>query len=383
MSRSTDPRHFFQTTSAIETSARKAAKSKNTKGNPVKLPSKILAVVADPKDEGRVYVAEAAGNVKRIVVETGEISATYSGPVAPLTCLTISPQSGTLYAGCWDKSIWSWALGSRRPGRRFQGHSDFLKAVVVFALQGKEILVSGSADASIIVWDAATGEKLHTLNGHTRGILALKIDPEEYDPGKDSVVVFSAGSDREIRRWKVGVDAAVEIEGTVDIPSPLLAHETSVDAMFFDSDGDMWTASADKSAKCLSRARNWDADTTLVHPDFVRDVIVDEESGWVVTGCRDEEVRVWDRGSGKLHHVFEGHFEEVTGLVLLKGQLVVSVGIDGTMRKWSLKGADLAKAIKEAEDEKEGKVVEVEEKKEGVLTKEEEDELAELMGDSD
>jgi hypothetical protein len=45
---------------------RKKLKSTNKKGDPIKLDSKILAVVADPNNEGIVFVAEAAGRVTRI-----------------------------------------------------------------------------------------------------------------------------------------------------------------------------------------------------------------------------------------------------------------------------------------------------------------------------
>ncbi|KAF1844955.1 WD domain-containing protein [Cucurbitaria berberidis CBS 394.84] len=392
MSRSDDPGHYFQTTSALEQIARKAAKSNNTNGNPIKLPSKILAIIADPQDDNQIYVAEAAGCVKRINIEVGQtsvphsktrftnkVSATFSGPQAPLTSVAVSLKSDTIFAGCWDKSIWSWTLSTRKPGKRFQGHSDFVKDVIAFTLQGKEVLVSASQDASMIVWDVATGEKLRTIKGHTRGILALAIDPADYEPNKASVTLFSAGSDREIRRWTIGLSSAVEIQ-----PSPLIAHETSVDALHFDSDGDLWTASADKTAKCLSRGREWEEDSAFEHPDFVRDVAVDEDGGWVITACRDEEVRVWDKGSGKLHHTFTGHFEEVIGLLLLPRQRLVSVSIDATIRLWSLKSQDLAKAITEAEDERLGKEKEkVPEQKEGMLTIEEEAELAELLEDSE
>lgn len=239
-------------------------------------------------------------------------------------------------------------------------------------------MVSASQDASIIVWDVAAGKKLHTLKGHTRGILALALDPTDYEPGKDTVTVFSAGSDREIRRWQIGLSSASEIE-----PSPIIAHETSIDALHFDSDGDLWTASADKTAKCLSRGRDWDEDSKFEHPDFVRDVAIDEDGGWVITACRDEEVRVWEKASGKLHHTFTGHFEEVTGLLLM-GQRIISVGIDATVRQWSLKPQELAKAIQDAEDERLGNEKDKEpERKEGMMTAEEEAELAELLGDSD
>lgn len=66
MSRSTDPGHFFQSDASEAIRARRAAKSGNTFGNPIKLQSKILAVVADPASSASVYVAESAGCIRRV-----------------------------------------------------------------------------------------------------------------------------------------------------------------------------------------------------------------------------------------------------------------------------------------------------------------------------
>lgn len=83
--------------------------------------------------------------------------------------------------------------------------------------------------------------------------------------------------------------------------------------------------------------------------------------------------------TGALHHTFSGHYEEVTGLLLL-GQTVVSVSIDATIRKWSLKAEDLRQAIEEAKEAREGVVDEKKEPtKPSLMTAEEERELAELM----
>jgi hypothetical protein len=58
----------------LNEAARKGSKSKNTNGSPIKLPSKILAAIPDPQDDNHIYVAEAAGNVKRINIEVGQTS---------------------------------------------------------------------------------------------------------------------------------------------------------------------------------------------------------------------------------------------------------------------------------------------------------------------
>ena len=225
---------------------------------------------------------------------------------------------------------------------------------------------------------------MHKLKGHTKSLQDLAIDPLSIPEGAgvpaDSFVLFSASSDPEIRRWHISTDRAFELPASTD--NPILAHETSVYKLHFDSDGDLWTASADKTAKHLVRSREWEADTALVHPDFVRDVVVNEELGVVVTACRDEEVRVWDAGSGDLLCTYSGHFEEVTGLVLL-GRRVVSVSIDGTVRKWGLRRQDMRQYEEEVKKEMNGEVEDGATKSEGVLTAEEEAELAELMDDSD
>ncbi|KAL8656307.1 MAG: hypothetical protein Q9210_000345 [Variospora velana] len=267
---------------------------------------------------------------------------------------------------------------------------DFVKCIITLKLDLNDIIISGGADASIIIWAIDTGDKLHTLKGHTRGILDLAVDPisqndnDDIGHGTKKVIVFSAGSDREIRRWRIGLETAEQ----VDADNPILAHETSVYALRFDADGDLWTASADGTAKCLSRSHQFRADTTILHGDYVRAVALEEMGGYVLTAGRSEDIMVWDRGTGDLVHVFEGHYEEVTGLVM-SGQRCVSVGIDGTVRTWSVKISDLQNARKKEEKDQQalmaGEDVDDGEQKEGGseagLTEEEERELAELMQD--
>lgn len=72
MSHSTDPNHFFQTDASEAIRARRAAKSGNKNGNPIKLQSKILDVVVDPLSTDCLYVAESAGCIRKINIDVGE-----------------------------------------------------------------------------------------------------------------------------------------------------------------------------------------------------------------------------------------------------------------------------------------------------------------------
>lgn len=305
---------------------------------------------------------------------------------APLTSLAFSPNGQRLFSGCWDKNIYSTDFETGE-SQNFSGHADFVKCLLTTTISGRAILLSGSADATIIVWDLTTGKQLHKLKGHVKAVQNLAIDPLSLPSGSsqpgDEFVLFSASSDREIRRWHISIARSHELSESLE--KPLRPHETSIWALRFDSEGDLWTASADKTAKHLVRSRDWEADTVLQHSDFVGDVLPFEDLGLVVTACRDEEVRVWDIASGKCICVYEGHFEEVTGLARVGRSTVVSVSIDATVRRWSLDKAEMNKYGEEREKAARGEGGEAAGEGRGKpkLTAEEEDELADLMDDSD
>ena len=69
MAASSDAGHFFQTSDSVALSERRAVKAKNKRGNPIALPSKILALIRDIDEPENVLVAEAAGDVKRVRLE--------------------------------------------------------------------------------------------------------------------------------------------------------------------------------------------------------------------------------------------------------------------------------------------------------------------------
>lgn len=170
-----------------------------------------------------------------------------------------------------------------------------MKTLLCERIGDRDLLISGGAEAEIIVWDIADGRRLDVLKGHSRSIQDLAIDPLLEDEKSEQVTLFSAGSDREIRRFTIPSAADAQ-----DDSEPIIAHETSVYKLLFDADGDLWTASADKTVKCLVRENSWKPDLELTHPDFVRDVVVHEQGGWVVSACRDEDVRVWNRAVSSL-----------------------------------------------------------------------------------
>ncbi|KAG2188490.1 hypothetical protein INT44_001244 [Umbelopsis vinacea] len=224
---SSNPGHFFQTDAELEKLKEREKKYNYTAGNAVKTPSKVLALKVS---QGRkyCYIAESAFTARKINLETGNAVKIFKGHDGPATSIALSPDEQTLFTGSWDKTVKQWDVKTGECVKTFIGHTDFVKSIL---LVGK-FLFSGSADAHIRQWDTTTGECVRDLKGHSRSVECLAIS-------EDGTKLFSASSDRTIRKWDV---KSGQVEKVYE------GHETNVFALTV-WDEELWTASADKTAK--------------------------------------------------------------------------------------------------------------------------------------
>ncbi len=65
-----------------------------------------------------------------------------------------------------------------------------------------------AADATIRIWDTATGKHLHTLEGHLAGVSTIAWSP-------DSKTLASGSDDKAIRLWDVDTVSYMSLAGTL------------------------------------------------------------------------------------------------------------------------------------------------------------------------
>ena len=117
----------------------------------------------------------------------------------------------------WATDWASWRL--QPPHRTFNGHTSTVSAVAIGQLDGRTVVVSGSNDRRVRVWDAATGDPVgEPFTGHTAGVNAVAIGQLD-----GRTVVVSGSRDKTVRVW----DAA-----TGDLlRDPFTGHTDEVNAV--------------------------------------------------------------------------------------------------------------------------------------------------------
>merc|ERR1712010_182233 len=124
----------------------------------------------------------------------------HNGWVTQIATTPIFPDM--LLSSSRDKTIIMWHLTREEgsygvPKRRMQGHSHFVSDVEVSS--DGQYALSGSWDATLRLWDLASGNTVRRFVGHTKDVLSVSFSP-------DNRQILSAARDRTIKLWNtVGV----------------------------------------------------------------------------------------------------------------------------------------------------------------------------------
>lgn len=195
------------------------------------------------------------------------------------------------------------------------GHEDRLRDVAV-SPDGLRI-ASSSADRTLRIWDAETGEILFTFPGHAGWVEGVAFSP-------DGRFVVSASRDDTVRLWNVA------------------SHTGSVNGVAFTHNGKrLATASGDRTVRIWSIESGQPTLSRVLsgYDEAVYRVAFSRDGTRLATADFDSEARLWDLASGQELRRFVGHHDQLRDVAFDdSGALLVTASADGTARVWRIDG---------------------------------------------
>ncbi|CAD0038341.1 unnamed protein product [Aureobasidium pullulans] len=230
--------------------------------------------------------------------------------------------------------------------RKLEGHEGG-----VWALQYEgDTLVSGSTDRSVRIWDIPSGKCLQTFQGHTSTVRCLVIlKPVKIGTAADGSpimmpkepLIITGSRDSTLRVWKLPRpdDPQIHQAGPPanDSDNPyslrvLTGHHNSVRAIAAHGDT-LVSGSYDCTVRVWKISTGDMVHRLTGHSQKVYSVVLDHERGRCISGSMDNLVKVWSLETGNCLFNLDGHTSLVGLLDLSHGRLV-SAAADSTLRIW-------------------------------------------------
>jgi WD40 repeat protein len=257
----------------------------------------------------------------------------------------------------WPYVIRVYETGSGTPVHAFFGHNDSVNGVSF--IDGNTRIISSSVDATIRIWDMASGECVKVFGaGNVRAIRALSMSP-------DGRYLAAGGGDRKVRLWDLelgkltatftGHDSLVRAvvfgnhSGTLltgswdgkarifdtitgECIKQIASHRNRIyDILFIQKENAFLTASIDGTIK------KWDAENAKMLAVYEsKNNLSIACNGSLIISTNEEKIKVWDKCTGKEFDL-SGHVNEVYSVALKKdGSLALSSSKDHTVKLWDL-----------------------------------------------
>ncbi|HEY9602330.1 MAG TPA: WD40 repeat domain-containing serine/threonine-protein kinase [Allocoleopsis sp.] len=242
----------------------------------------------------------------------------YSG----ITCVAFSPDGQLVVGGSEDYTIKIWEASTGSEIHKITAHSNFVNSIAI-SPDGK-LLASVGGDI-IKLWDLNTGQEVHTWTGHSQLIRSVAFSP-------DGQMLATGANDKIVKLWNRNTGEEIRSMSATNL----------IEIVSFSRDGQI-VATGDWD----NRVMLWNVNTgeeirTLSgHSRKVRAISFSPDGQTLVTGSSDKTIKIWQVETGELVRTLTGHsgwFAGVNSVIFSPdGQMLASGSDDKTIKLWDAK----------------------------------------------
>jgi WD40 repeat protein/tRNA A-37 threonylcarbamoyl transferase component Bud32 len=239
--------------------------------------------------------------------------------------VALSPGGHILVTGSWDKTIKVWNVATGQLLRTLMGHQEAVWSVAVSG--DGNTLASGSSDQEIKIWNLPSGQLLHTLIGHSNWVAAVALSP-------NGDLIVSGSSDKTLKVWSWDRGELIHT---------LTGHSYGITCVAITPDGQtLVSGSGDKTLKIWSLKTGECLSTFTGHRASVTCLSISPDGTTVVSGDVKGTIAIWDLETGQVNQTLTGHAGTIWSVAIAPdGQQVISSSRDKTVKLWNLQTGEL------------------------------------------
>jgi RNA polymerase sigma factor (sigma-70 family) len=251
------------------------------------------------------------------------------GPLGRPDSLAFSPDGKTLYASCWDHTIYAWETATGKLRHAFHRQPGGVRSAI--AADGKRV-ASGDLEKTVILWDTANGKEVRRFvgKGEQVGCVALSPDGKLLAAGYHRtgwVYLWNAVTGKEVRHWKGALTYLAVVAFSPD-GKRLITAGADYDSIRRETPIQLWDVASGKEVRRFTANRHVVV-CALFSPD-----------GQTLASTGDgNEIVLWEVATGRRRGRFRGHQGPVWSLSFAPdGTSLVSASQDTTALVWDVTG---------------------------------------------
>ncbi|PON77530.1 Guanine nucleotide-binding protein, beta subunit [Parasponia andersonii] len=228
------------------------------------------------------------------------------------------------------------------------GHTETVLCVdTCVSSSGRTLIITGSKDKSVRLWDSESRRCLGVGVGHMGAVGAIAFSK------KRQPFFVSGSSDRTLKMWSFdGLSDDVEQPINLKAKAVVAAHDKDINSLAISPDDRLLCSGSQDRTACVWELPGLLSKVVLKgHKRGIWSVEFSPVDRCAITASGDKTIKIWAISDGSCLKTFEGHTSSVLkASFITRGTQFVSCGADGLLKLWTVKSNECIATYDQHED---------------------------------